>query len=205
MPLLKQKASRAVIHVRSNADVQSCERMLDQLPTSPSAELTVRLASNFGALIFADIWAAILVGTICQYRYTGLQIVTSGYTKWDPKSTFANSLSGLTAIQMTDRVRTDSSNGAVDIDNIANEIGRNRLGILEAGPGKTRTLVEFDPQYSVAAKIRGKNARTKFQDLIAEFRRELELGYLHHDKPVWSIGTYPAHLATFISELHENG
>jgi hypothetical protein len=171
------------------------------------SDCDVRLASRFGANILGDIWAAILVGTICRRQYAGLKIITAGQRQWHSDAPFANSLAGLTALQLSDRVITDGTNRHVDIDESQYVISHQRRGILEAGAGKTRTLLEFDPQDSIATRIQGKTPKARlflFGDLILEFRRELELGYLYHDRPVWGSGNAPASLTRFLIELHEN-
>src|SRR5262249_20189426 len=152
------------------------------------------------------IWAAILIGTICRRHYFDSKIVAWGQRGLGPDSTFATSLPGLTAIQLSDRVRTEGTDEPIDIDEIEYLITQKRGGVLESDVGKTRTLVEFDPQSSIAPRLRGKTGYDRailFKHLILSFRRDLELGYKLHGIPVHSHGEIGT-LTTFVGELHDN-
>ena len=206
MPRPRIKSADQMIKISTSVDPGACEDFLSQLPSAHESSLTVRLPSQFGAKIFGDIWVAILIGTICRRQYSGLRIVASGHRELRPGSTFANSLPGLTAIQLSDRVRTEG-NQPVDIDEIEYEVSHRRNGILESNSGKARTLIEFDPQNPIAVRLQAQTPKARgafFGNLILEFRRVLELGYLHQDRPVWSTGNAPADITKFLSELHEN-
>lgn len=194
------------IEIGRKVDPYTCEQLLAKLPNERQSTCLVRLASQFGAELFADLWAAILVGTICRRHYSDLKIITWGIRDWSPDSAFAASLAGLTAIQLSDRVRTYTTESPVDIDKIEYAISHQRGGILEkASFGKTRTLLEFDPQNPIAAKIQGRTERrlSSFGDLIWKFLGDLELGYRDHGIPDTSRG-FHRHLTSFLGELHEN-
>ena len=199
MPRSTRNVAPRAIRIGSNTDPDACERLLHELPSSQDSVCLVRLASQFGAGFFADIWASILIGTICRRHYSGLKIVALGQRELSPDSSFAGSLPGLAAIQLSDRVRTEATDRPVDIDEIEQEISHRRNGILEANIGKARTLVEFDPQNPFGGRIQGE----ALKDLILEFRRDLELGHRYHGQPVTSSGD-SGQLTTFLNELHEN-
>jgi len=193
------------IDVNRKANLQVCEQLLRELPDPPNEGCVLRVASQFGAEFFADIWVAILVGTICRRHYFDSKIISWGQRERGPGSTFAASLPGLTAIQLSDKVRTDVTDQPIDIDEIEYDINR-RGGILEPISGKVRTLVEFDPQSSIAPTLRAKTARERerlFTNLILMFRQDLELGYKQYGISVHSqydIGI----LTKFLTELHDN-
>jgi len=212
--------NRRTITINRDFAIPQYEYLLNQLPISRTKPIVTRLPSQYGSTIYGDIWATIVVGTLCRRGYSELKIVAAGHQHYDPDGDFTQSLPGLTAVQMSDRVRTDSDE-SIDIDRAASDISLSRGGILEQPEdspadtaslleqlsGKTRTLIELDPQFPIANAIRGSSGlarRTFFESLITDFRRVLELGYSHHGRPVWSIGTEPANLIKFFSELHEN-
>ena len=82
------------IDISRNANVSTCEELLDELPEAADDGPVVRLASQFGAEFFADVWATILVGTICRRQYDNAKIITWGHREWKPGGHFANSLAG---------------------------------------------------------------------------------------------------------------
>lgn len=194
------------IDIKSDASVHSCEQILAQLPAHRDASCVVRLASQFNAEFFSEIWATILLGTICRQHYSDLKIIAWGHREAAPDSAFTSSLPGLSAIQMSDRVTTDTTDRPIDIDQIEFVINRQRGGLLEPVSGKVRTLIEFDPQSSIAPRLQGRSARERailFKDLILTFRKDLEFGYKQRNLSVQSrdeIGV----LSAFLGELHDN-
>jgi len=87
-----------------------------------------------------------LQATITPMKIVNLRIPSDG-------ARIARSLlpAGLTAIQLSDRVRTEAD--AQRRREIEFEVSNRRAGVLESNSGKTRTLVEFDPQNSIARRI----------------------------------------------------
>ena len=199
--------SPTTIDLSRKASPQSCEEILANLPGGDIEDgLVLRLASQTSSDFFADIWAAIVVGTVCRRHYPNYKIIAWGQSDWHSDSAFAASLAGLTGIQMSDSVRTDVTNDPVDIDEIEFAISRRRGGILEPVSGKTRTLVEFDPQSSIAPRLRANNRFERsilFDNLILAFRRHLELGYKNFGRPINNEGEIKA-LTAFLRELHDN-
>jgi hypothetical protein len=196
----------STIDIARHTNVSTCEHLLTELPEATTTDGPIlRVASQFGAEFFADVWAAILVGTICRRQYPNLKIITWGQKQWSPRRNFATTLPGITAIQLSGKVRTESTDQHIDIDEIERAINQNG-GLLETLSGKTRTLIEFDPQSSIAPKIRAKTPYDRgilFKDLILRFRRDLELGYKNYGQSVHDRGDIGV-LTGFLGELHDN-
>jgi hypothetical protein len=198
----------SVLEIRKNANPMTCEQVISNLPPDKAGRCVIRLASQFGAQLFADIWAAIAVGTACRRNYSDFKIMAWGQQDLSLQGGFANSIPGITALQLSNEVFAESTGGSVPIDQLEYEISIVRGGVLEQGPGKSRTLLEFDPQQSVAAKIQGRTEslaeRTLLlRDLVLRFRGELELGHRNRGLVIQDKGDY-AKFTDFITELHAN-
>ena len=176
-------------------------------------ETILKLASKSSTHLFADIWAAMVVGTAADMFRDNFVVKTWGMRDLPSrleKSSFANSLSGLCALQMASVVMTDSSKKMIPADIFQRIVSKQRRGILEEHGSSTRTLVEFDPQQPVARSLLDKNGtgnasdrRRLFRQLILRFRAELEIGGLNRGISPTDAG--PAeNLTSFLAELHEN-
>ena len=84
-PRNKQRA----VEIRGSAAPVTCEQTLRNLPSPPVNQLTVRMASQFGANFFADVWAAITVGTVIRDYYPNLTIVAKGHEEIGIDTSFA--------------------------------------------------------------------------------------------------------------------
>ena len=183
-------------------------RNLDQ-----PAETTLKLASKSSTHLFADIWAAMVVGTLADMFRDNFTVTTWGVRELPSrleKSSFSNSLSGLCALQMAAVVMTDSSEKRLSADLFQRIVSRQRRGIVEEHGSSTRTLVEFDPQQPVARTLLDRNGtvdasdrRRLFRQLILRFREELEIGGLNRGISPTDAGPVE-HLTSFLAELHEN-
>lgn len=194
-------------------------RRLDLREQMPEPERwIVKLASQMSSHIFGDVWAAIAVGTICRRSQGSATVITWGNRTWpsgSQNSAFAQSLAGLTAMQMAGAVVTDVVSSPIDREEVERTISLGNRGILEPSGGQTRTLVEFDPQQPLARVLQEEpgsrdnftaqlaSQRRLFRHLILNFRRALEVGAIvRQHKPV-DMGA-AQHLTTFLSELHDN-
>lgn len=194
-------------------------RSLDFLGQMPeTGRWIVKLASQVSSHIFGDVWAAIAVGTICRRSQGSATVITWGNSTWPPgsqNSAFAQSLAGLTAMQMAGTVVTDVISSPIDREEVERTISLANGGILETSGGQTRTLVEFDPQQPLARVLQEEpgsrdnstaqlaSQRRLFRHLVLNFRNALEVGAIVQQvKPV-DMGV-AAHLTTFLSELHDN-
>ena len=191
-----------VVDVKRGVDPLSCEKLISGLPKDTDASCTLRLASNLGGGIFSDVWASILVGTTCRTNYSNLRIVAWGQNNILPESSFANSIHGITALQLCSHVTAENDKGSLP-DQISALINEKRFSALEDGAGKSRTLIEFDPQRS---SVFGDDADARsllFRDVILQFRKELELGYRNRNIEVTNRGEAGI-LTKFLGELHAN-
>ena len=194
-------------------------RSLDFLGQMPeTGRWIVKLASQVSSHIFGDVWAAIAVGTICRRSQGSATVITWGNSTWPPgsqNSAFAQSLAGLTAMQMAGTVVTDVISSPIDREEVERTMSLANGGILETSGGQTRTLVEFDPQQPLARVLQEEpgsrdnstaqlaSQRRLFLHLVLNFRNALEVGAIVQQvKPV-DMGV-AAHLTTFLSELHDN-
>ena len=174
---------------------------------------TLKLASKSSKQFFADIWAAIAVGTFAHLFQNDFIVKTWGMREMPAgfdKSTFANSLPGLCALQMASSVMVDSGETRIPNDTLQRIVSIQKRGVLEDCGASTRTLIEFDPQQPVARCLLDKNGtasvsdrRRLFRQLILRFRADLEIGALKRGISPADAGPV-RHLTSFLAELHEN-
>ncbi len=111
-------------------------RSLDFLGQMPeTGRWIVKLASQVSSHIFGDVWAAIAVGTICRRSQGSATVITWGNSTWPPgsqNSAFAQSLAGLTAMQMAGTVVTDVISSPIDREEVERTISLANGGILES-------------------------------------------------------------------------
>ena len=181
-----------------------------------SAELrgaTLRLASKSSTQLFADIWAAMAVGTAAHLFRKDFIVKTWGMREMPPRleeSSFANSLPGLCALQLASAVVTESAGSIIPSNVFQRVVSVQRRGVLEEDRSSTRTLVEFDPQQPVARCLLDQSGtasvsdrRTLFRQLILRFRAHLEIG--GRKRGISPVDAGPVRsLTSFLGELHEN-
>jgi hypothetical protein len=169
------------IDIPRRADPALCEGILFQLLskiTEGASEYSLRLPSQFGSTFFFDIWASILVGTLCRQRLSPRQVITWGQSEWDPEGQFGKSIPGITSLQLAHEVVTDRPYVKIDISDVEQRITERGLGTLEDEGGKSRTLVEFDPQRPIAAKLEASSSAKQsilFNNLILTFREDVPI------------------------------
>ena len=206
--------TRAQLEISSKQSVAELEALIASAHNSAQLHgATLRLASKSSKQFFADIWAAISVGTAAHHfrndfivKTWGLQEMPAGIEK----SAFANSLPGLCALQMASSVMFDSGETRIPNDTLQRIVSIQRRGVLEDCGGSTRTLIEFDPQQPVARCLLDKGGtasvsdrRRLFRQLILRFRADLEIGAL--TRGISPVDAGPVkHLTSFLAELHEN-
>ena len=213
---LNQTDGFLYVDVGRNNSLMEVERHLSNLDQTTGQEYILRLATKTSNEIFADIWAAILTGTVCCHASGNVEILTWGYQslKSDIRRTnFAFTLHGLVALQLAESVVTDTHRVPVDGDAVEELVSITQKGILETKGGSTRTLVEFDPQQATALALqdssisknldRQTTRRRLFHQLLLNFRKALEVGNLRRNINPIGVGAIGS-LATFISELHDN-
>jgi hypothetical protein len=212
--LQRPKLSTNLVNVElgKRKSPREIEKILSDWQRSVSAGQSseLKLSAQSGGTILADIWAAIAVGTICKTETTTL---TWGLPNWTPKiddNFFAQSLAGLTALQMSNNVLTDNRS-AVDSDAVERDISLARKGILEQAGASSRTHLEYDPQQPTSLSLSDRletgdpsNVRLRlFQDLLLRFRDALELGASRYGIASAQEGAI-GDLSAFLSELNDN-
>lgn len=193
------------IDILRDAGVPYYEEILRGLPKSIGEDFSLRIASHQSADLFADVWAAIVVGTICRRSHSKIKATVWGKTELGLESNFTSSLAGLAALQLTHEL-VNEENQYIDFDEIEFDISVKNRGILGRGSGKTRLLVEFDPQHSIAQLLEASNLQSRallFRNLVLMFRKDLEYGHRSRGLEVRDQDEVGS-LTTFLSELHTN-
>ena len=190
------------------ADMESMLATMEE--ARPQSPLRLRTASTFDGGILSDIWAAILIGTAsrrhqCELIAWGLQEqITS-------KTIFAMTPAFLTGASLASSISPELGK-EINRDIARRHFATRFDGLVNPTSGLTQMLVEFDPDYRNAAKLRSRSgsnvvtptSRTSmFQQLVLDFRKQLEIGALRRGIEPSARGA-AGDLAKFLAELHEN-
>ncbi|MGB8842762.1 MAG: hypothetical protein WCC64_17035 [Aliidongia sp.] len=203
-----------VIEINRSATVANIESAFARLASSPEGEvsrLRLKIGSNYEGGMLSDIWAAILAGTACR-RYPTRLIAWGLQSDIETDTAFASTLAFLASLAIAEAVSPERGHD-VDLASMRKHIAIQNKGLVDPHSGAAQTLVEFDPDHSVAPILRGGGGfasvtplvrKKLFEQLILHFRRRLEIGALRRGfEPV---GAGPAgDLGRFLAELHENG
>jgi len=166
--------------------------------------------SSFTGGLLSDVWAAISLGTLA--RECKLDVIAAGLQEQVlPDAPIVITPSFLAALSMANEMR---SQGGVTVDQTAfrQELAIKARGFIDKDSGETQTIVEFDPDYSVAAILRSGDGfaatspnerRLIFQHLILQFRRKLEIVARRHGVEPVNEGA-AAEVTKFLTELQEN-
>jgi hypothetical protein len=220
LPVAQKTTHLRQIDIHRRKSLGELEELIRELNTATGDQTQwwLRLAAQTSNDIFAEVWTAILVGTASIVGGRATTVVPWGIRSWPPEphlSTFAQSLFGLVAIQMADVVCTDVDHVLIDPEPVERAISLKHKGILEPIGGSSRTLVEFDPQQPVALALQDSRRihdgitaqrivrRRLFQQLIIQFRSDLEVGNLKRQVSTSDAGAV-GKLASFLREVHEN-
>lgn len=194
-----------------SATLAEMESMLATMEEAqPESSLRLRTASTFDGGILSDIWAAILIGTASRRR----QCELVGWGLQEPitsKTVFAMTPAFLTAASIASSISPEVGN-EINRDIARRYFATKFDGLVNPNSGLTQMLVEFDPDYRNAAKLRSRagssvvtpTLRTRmFEQLVLKFRQQLEIGASRRGiEP--SAGGAAGDLAKFLAELHEN-
>lgn len=201
------------IKIDRSATVASIEDTLGRLAPSGSSgdsPLRLNIASRYGGGILSDIWAAILAGTACRRHAT--RVIASGLqSDIEPDTVFASTPAFLASLSIAEAISPEAGHD-VDLAAMRRHFALRSQGLVDPERGVAQTLVEFDPDHSVAPILRGGSGsaavtpvmrKKLFEQLVLQFRRRLEIGALRQG--IVPVGTGPAgDLGRFLAELHEN-
>jgi hypothetical protein len=188
------------IDINKNAQIIDIEKKISEL--SESGEFICRLASGIDGEIGSDLWASILLGTICENPNRSLSVRGWGISDWGKAEKFIHSLPAITAFRLTNAVYDDRGISRFNSSSFFRSLAYDRDGILEQYGGTTRTLVEFGP--ALARALRPPSDReVLFANLVKNFRKHVEVENLKYGIPVDNIGAV-GKIADFLHELHDN-
>ena len=209
--------------IQAGIGVEEAEEFLDSLfagahsgvpPSQFDRTSVLQLATISGATILADVWAAILVGTLCRFRKPVTIRAWGLPNTIPPDAEFLRTLPTAASLQEATAVIADSgSSPGIDTASLRSRLALENGGLLEPKQTDSRTLIEFDPEYPLApllatpesgARESTRNIRAKLMHFVLTARRQLEIGARRRMQIPVSAG--PAgNIAKFIAELHENG
>ncbi|MGV1926555.1 hypothetical protein ACQZ6S_14750 [Agrobacterium tumefaciens] len=202
------------VQVRARSSVLELEALIAAnllTESGPGRRIDLKLASNGDAAILADIWTAILLGSLA--RDTELRLLGWGLKDMiETDSRLATTPAFLVGLTMAASILPETG-PEVDRASIRKLLALNRLGLVDQASGAAQTLVEFDPEYSVAPTLRGGTGFSSvspldrkriFEHVVMQFRSRLEIGAIRHGITPGNAG--PAgDIGNFLRELHDNG
>lgn len=191
-----------------SSSLADLEQRLRDLP-SAGQEARARLVVDAFASndLLADVWGAILCGTLCRRAATHIVYTDPG----DGTARFATSLAGLAAASMATSIE-DNYGRALDGAVLRQSLMLDRDGLVTPDSDVAQTLVEFDPDFPVSplfqldngAAAPGRLRRRLFQSQVLRFRQMLDVRALRRGGGPVGHGM-AGDLGIFLSELHENG
>jgi hypothetical protein len=198
--------------INRNATVASLEARLAQIAVSAAddATATMRLASNVEGGMLGDIWSAILATTVCRRLQT--QVTAWGLSGELPiDSDFVASPACLACAPIASSIVLEDGQ-EIDALELMRAAATRHRGLVRPEGGAVQTLVEFDPEFSIAPglKTRFDSARDAvarrrlFERLVLYFRSRLEIGALRRGQSTVALGA-AGDVGRFLAELHENG
>ncbi|HET9638183.1 MAG TPA: hypothetical protein VFP12_03160 [Allosphingosinicella sp.] len=202
----------ANIGIGPSMSLAQLERTLADLPPESDALASVKLsiASGRETDLLADIWTAILCGTLCRRAET--QVVYSSPDEGDGEDLrFAHSPAGLACASIAASIRSVAGT-PLDAAGLRRRLMLENDGLVSPYSDVVQTLVEFDPDYPVSPLfLRSSGAepaprlrRRLFETQVLRFRQLLDLGRLRRGSG--PVRTGPAgDVGRFLAELHENG
>ncbi|TAX34220.1 hypothetical protein [Rhizobium leguminosarum] len=170
----------------------------------------LRIPSAFEPDILADIWAGMLTGTLCRNHI----VKTVGWGISDAitaTSNIATSPAFLASLSSANTIASESG-AEVDSASLRREFALLLHGLVDVTSGKVQTLVEFDPEYSVAPALRGGDGFAEvsaldrkriFEQLVLEFRQKLEVAAIRYGVTPVNSGA-AGDIGKFLEEIHEN-
>ncbi|MGO8045228.1 hypothetical protein ACC713_20195 [Rhizobium johnstonii] len=202
------------VQVKARSSVQELEALIAgnvRPDGGPDRRVDLRLASSGDAVVLGDIWAAILLGTLS--RDSDLRLLGWGLKDViEPDSKLAVTPAFLVALTMAASIAAGTG-PEVDRAAFRKLLALTRLGLVDPTSGASQTLVEFDPEYSVAPTLRGGTGFSSvspldrkriFEQVVMRFRSRLEIGAIRHGVTPGNAG--PAgDIGNFLRELHDNG
>ncbi len=203
----------STIEIGRNATVANIEDAFGRTAPADAAAaspLRLSIASRYEGGILADIWAAILAGTACRRQAT--RVIAWGLqADIEPDTAFASTPAFLASLSIAEAISPERGHD-VDLDGMRRFFALQNKGLVDPQSGVAQTLVEFDPDHSVAPILRGGSGfapvapnmpKKLFEQLVLRFRHRLEIGALRRGHVPTGIG--PAgEVGRFLGELHEN-
>ncbi len=201
--------SRTIQIGRTNS-VENVERMIYDLTQGPEEDsVDVKLPTNPDGSVLGDVWANIFLGTLA--RRSATRVIGWGLSEITAQSTIASTPAFLSALSMASTVAPEHGANANSAE-IRKHFSITQKGLVDPTSGAAKTLVEFDPDFSVAPMLRGGSGfaavtplerKRIFENLVLRFRHALEISAIRHGVTPSKSG--PAgDLGRFLTELHEN-
>lgn len=198
--------------INRNATVASIEAQLAKVASAGIGQqsATMRLSSKFEGGMLSDIWASILATTSCRRLQT--EVIAWGLSGDLPAdSDFLASLPCLASMPIAARIALEDGQ-EIDTPEVMRRAATLHNGLVKPESGAVQTLVEFDPEFSIARGLttrldsaRDAVARRRlFERLVLHFRNRLEIGALRRGHSAVALGA-AGDVGRFLAELHENG
>ncbi|MEQ1783031.1 MAG: hypothetical protein ABMA14_16865 [Hyphomonadaceae bacterium] len=206
------------IQIPAKSGLDTAEQLIARIAEEQfDSEVVALLPTTFRRDIFADVWAAIALGTLCRARPDTAAIArgVSNRSTFSDK-TFTTTPPGLVATFLANEVRAETSSPTLlDTGPAKTWIEYDCQGLLlgeEEGAGATRTLVEFSDHRALAltalrppSRRKGALSESVFNQLVLNARMQLEFWDKKGDDPFGPLSTGPmACLSEFLRELFEN-
>ncbi len=181
-------------------------RMAALTEAQRSAEFRIPSASND---LLADIWLAMAVGTAATTWNT--DIIARGSTEISPQSPFLTSLPLLAGLRTARWILPEAAKDKkLDAPRAGSWLVSRDGGLIPA-KGGGQTLLEIDPDFPVAGRLRASGRlssvpserRRMFTQLVLHLRKQAEIGALRRQIDPVAEGPGGA-VGRFLFELHEN-
>ncbi|TDK31844.1 hypothetical protein E2F50_19480 [Rhizobium deserti] len=198
-----------MVPIKKGISVLELERILAAEVTGQGRKIDFKLPKDGQSVVLADMWTSIVLGTLAAGN--DLRLIAWGLKEIEAASRFTTTPAFLAALTMADAIAAEFGT-EVDRDAFQKRLSLTQLGLVEPESGVAQTLVEFDPEFSVAPVLRGGSGfdavspldRNRiFENLIMKFRQRLEVAAIRNGVSPSNAG--PARsVARFLRELHDN-
>ncbi|OWV96922.1 hypothetical protein ATY81_27545 [Rhizobium sp. R72] len=199
------------IAVKARSSISDLEDVLADArwPGPEQRHIELKLPGSVDSEVLSDVWAGILVGSLSAKH--ALRLLGWGLSEITPASRISTSPAFLNALSSAASIAPELGQD-IDSSDFRRQIALLSLGLVDPNSGLVQTLVEFDPEYSVAPSLRGGGGfvsvslldrKRIFEQLVLEFRKRLEVGAIRHG--ITPVNSGPAgDIGKFLAELHEN-
>jgi hypothetical protein len=205
--------SRKVQIKRDNTvhDIEQIITDIDSWNAQGESTVDLKLGGRIEGSVLSDIWAAIATGTLS--RKSGVRLIAWGLQQnIEPTTTFTRTPAFLVGLAMAESIAPEHGQD-VDRQEMRKYFAIQNKGLVDPESGAAQTLVEFDPDYSIAPTLRGGQGfasvtplvrKQIFEQLILVFRHRLEIGARRRGIAPVAKGAAGV-VGKFLAELHENG